>query len=118
MAWEGFAIVSDGRPPLVLFDATSVPADRGGVGRYVDGLLGALDGMESNLVVVAQRSDLERYTRLLPSAVVVAAPSAIAHRSLWSPRTGTEPSASQPVDLLDWPSTDSPARSRVPDNEH
>src|SRR6185369_16984095 len=33
------------RNPLVLFDATSVPADRGGVGRYVDGLLGALDAM-------------------------------------------------------------------------
>ncbi|MDI5943454.1 glycosyltransferase family 1 protein, partial [Micromonospora sp. DH15] len=31
-----------GRPPRVLIDATSVPADRGGVGRYVDGLLGAL----------------------------------------------------------------------------
>ena len=31
-----------GRPPRVLVDATSVPADRGGVGRYVDGLLGAL----------------------------------------------------------------------------
>ena len=28
--------------PRVLVDATSVPADRGGVGRYVDGLLGAL----------------------------------------------------------------------------
>ena len=27
-----------GRPPRVLVDATSVPADRGGVGRYVDGL--------------------------------------------------------------------------------
>ncbi|HEU0240299.1 MAG TPA: glycosyltransferase family 1 protein [Micromonosporaceae bacterium] len=72
--------MSDGRPALVLFDATSVPADRGGVGRYVDGLLGALDTMDSNLVVVAQRSDLERYTRMLPSAVVIAAPAAIAHR--------------------------------------
>ena len=31
-----------GPTPRVLVDATSVPADRGGVGRYVDGLLGAL----------------------------------------------------------------------------
>jgi hypothetical protein len=54
----------------VLFDATSVPADRGGVGRYVDGLLGALNNMDSNMVVVAQRSDHERYTRLLPNAVI------------------------------------------------
>jgi glycosyltransferase involved in cell wall biosynthesis len=72
--------VTDGRPPLVLFDATSVPADRGGVGRYVDGLLGALDAMDSNMVVVAQRSDHERYTRLLPNAVIIPAPAAIAHR--------------------------------------
>jgi glycosyltransferase involved in cell wall biosynthesis len=72
--------VTDGRPPLVLFDATSVPADRGGVGRYVDGLLGALDAMDTNMVVVAQRSDHERYTRLLPNAVIIPAPAAIAHR--------------------------------------
>jgi glycosyltransferase involved in cell wall biosynthesis len=74
------AVVIDGRPPLVLFDATSVPADRGGVGRYVDGLLGALNIMDSHLVVVAQRSDHERYTRLLPNAVIIPAPAAIAHR--------------------------------------
>ncbi len=73
--------MTDGRPPLVLFDATSVPADRGGVGRYVDGLLGALDAIpEANMVVVAQRSDHERYTRLLPNAVIIPAPAAIAHR--------------------------------------
>ncbi len=72
--------MTDGRPPLVLFDATSVPADRGGVGRYVDGLLGALDAMDANMVVVAQRSDHERYTRLLPNAVIIPAPAAIAHR--------------------------------------
>ena len=29
-------------PPRVLVDATAVPADRGGVGRYVDGLIAAL----------------------------------------------------------------------------
>lgn len=74
------AVSEDDRPPLVLFDATSVPADRGGVGRYVEGLLGALDRMDANLVVVAQRSDHERYTRMLPNAVIIPAPTAIAHR--------------------------------------
>lgn len=72
--------MTDGRPPLVLFDATSVPADRGGVGRYVEGLLGALNAMDANMVVVAQRSDHERYTRLLPNATIIPGPSAIAHR--------------------------------------
>ncbi|HWG99127.1 MAG TPA: glycosyltransferase family 1 protein [Pilimelia sp.] len=72
-----------GRPPRVLVDATSVPADRGGVGRYVDGLLGALGkvtGSAVDLVVVSQRTDVERYRRMLPGAEVFAAPAAAAHR--------------------------------------
>lgn len=72
------------RPPRVLFDATSVPADRGGVGRYVDGLLGALGACgpdEANLVVVCQRTDAERYGRLMPNARVIAAPATVAHRA-------------------------------------
>jgi len=71
--------VTAGRPPRVLVDATSVPADRGGVGRYVEGLLGALPA-GTDLVVAALRSDVERYSRLLPTAEVVAAPAAVAHR--------------------------------------
>jgi glycosyltransferase involved in cell wall biosynthesis len=64
----------------VLLDATSVPADRGGVGRYVDGLLGALDKIEVDLVVVCQRADAERYSRLLHNATVIPAPAAVTHR--------------------------------------
>src|ERR1044072_9190482 len=80
--WER-CLVTAGRPPRVLVDATSVPADRGGVGRYVDGLLGALGkviGTEVELAVVGLRTDAERYTRMLPAAEVVAAPAAVAHR--------------------------------------
>ncbi|WP_018348023.1 glycosyltransferase family 4 protein [Longispora albida] len=66
--------------PRVLVDATSVPADRGGVGRYLDGLLGALAGLDAELAVVSQRSDTERYARLLPKAEIIAAPSAVNHR--------------------------------------
>jgi glycosyltransferase involved in cell wall biosynthesis len=75
--------VTAGRPPRVLVDATSVPADRGGVGRYVDGLLGALGkmvGTALDLVVVSQRTDVERYSRMLPGAEVLGAPAAMAHR--------------------------------------
>ncbi|MEV6527168.1 glycosyltransferase family 1 protein [Longispora sp. NPDC051575] len=66
--------------PRVLVDATSVPADRGGVGRYLDGLLGALSSLPVDLMVVSQRSDAERYARLLPRAEVIAAPGAVNHR--------------------------------------
>jgi glycosyltransferase involved in cell wall biosynthesis len=64
----------------VLVDATAVPSDRGGVGRYVDGLVGALAQTGSPLAIVCQRADAERYARLAPDARVVPGPAAIAHR--------------------------------------
>jgi len=73
--------VTNARSPRVLVDATSVPADRGGVGRYLDGLLGALAAHgDLDLAVVCQRTDHERYSRILPDARVVAAPAAASHR--------------------------------------
>ena len=66
--------------PRVLVDATAVPADRGGVGRYVDGLIPALSRAGADLAVVCQRADAERYQRMAPEVEVVAGPAAIAHR--------------------------------------
>jgi len=64
----------------VLIDASAVPADRGALGRYVDGLVSALDAAGADLAVACQRADEERYGRLVPNARVVAGPPAIAHR--------------------------------------
>jgi glycosyltransferase involved in cell wall biosynthesis len=64
----------------VLIDATEVPADRGALGRYVDGLLTALDTAGADLAVVCQRADEERYGRLVPHAEVVTGPPALMHR--------------------------------------
>jgi glycosyltransferase involved in cell wall biosynthesis len=66
--------------PRVLIDATEVPADRGALGRYVDGLLTALDAAGADLAVVCQRADEERYGRLIPHAAVVTGPPALVHR--------------------------------------
>jgi glycosyltransferase involved in cell wall biosynthesis len=66
--------------PRVLVDATAVPADRGGVGRYVDGLISALADVHAELAIVCQRADAERYGRLAPEARMVAGPAAISHR--------------------------------------
>ena len=66
--------------PRVLVDATAVPADRGGVGRYVDGLVTALAEAGADLAIASQRADAERYGRMAPNAKVVAGPAAIAHR--------------------------------------
>jgi glycosyltransferase involved in cell wall biosynthesis len=64
----------------VLVDATAVPADRGGVGRYVDGLISALGAAGADFAVACQRADAERFGRMAPEANIVAGPAAIAHR--------------------------------------
>src|ERR1700726_1547818 len=43
--------------PRVLVDATAVPADRGALGRYVDGLIAALGATGADLAVACQRAD-------------------------------------------------------------
>jgi glycosyltransferase involved in cell wall biosynthesis len=112
--------VTAGRPPRVLVDATSVPADRGGVGRYVDGLIGALGkvtGSHVDLAVVCQRTDVERYARMLPGAEVLGAPAAVAHRPArlaWE-QTGLPLLAQQlGVEVMHSPFYTCPLRSSCP----
>ncbi|MGI8696385.1 MAG: glycosyltransferase family 4 protein [Mycobacteriales bacterium] len=64
----------------MLVDATAVPADRGGVGRYVDGLIAAFGTMGADIAVACQRSDAERFGRMAPDATILPGPAAIAHR--------------------------------------
>jgi glycosyltransferase involved in cell wall biosynthesis len=54
--------------PLVLIDATAVPANRGGVGRYVDGLLHALEG---TIAIACQQHDADFYASLAPTATIL-----------------------------------------------
>src|SRR3954452_1447915 len=63
--------------PRVLIDATAVPENRGGVGRYVDQLIPALDALDADLVVACQPRDVEHYGKLAPCSDVVAAPEAV-----------------------------------------
>ena len=64
----------------VLLDVTAVPADRGGVGRYVDELIPELVGQGIDLVLVVQVRDVGHYRRLVPEAQVIPAPSRITSR--------------------------------------
>jgi glycosyltransferase involved in cell wall biosynthesis len=64
----------------VAVDATAVPADRGGVGRYVDELLPALAAEGADLVVVCQARDVPHYAELVPGAELRPAPAAAARR--------------------------------------
>jgi glycosyltransferase involved in cell wall biosynthesis len=59
--------------PRVLIDATAVPADRGGVGRYVDCLVAALEADGAAPMVVCQPRDAGLYAALAPHADVLPA---------------------------------------------
>nr|WP_297424230.1 glycosyltransferase family 1 protein [uncultured Actinotalea sp.] len=65
----------------VLMDATAVPADRGGVGRYVDALVPALVDQGVDLAVVTQQRDADLFATLGAQEVVVA-PAATARRAV------------------------------------
>ncbi|HEY5987766.1 MAG TPA: glycosyltransferase family 1 protein [Streptosporangiaceae bacterium] len=101
----------------MLVDATAVPADRGALGRYVDGLVSALGEADADLAVACQRADEERYGRLVPDAQIVTGPTAIAHRPArlaWE-QTGL-PLVAQQVgaDVLHVPHSTIPLRPGVP----
>ena len=101
----------------VLVDATDVPTDRGALGRYVDGLIGALAGTGVDLAVACQRADDERYARLAPGAAVVAGPVGIGHRSerhAWE-QSGLPFVAEQVgADVLHMPNYSMPLRPGLP----
>ncbi|HVS67973.1 MAG TPA: glycosyltransferase family 1 protein [Mycobacteriales bacterium] len=103
--------------PRVLVDATAVPADRGGVGRYVDGLLGALGAAGADLAIVCQRADAARYSQVAPQATIVPGPPAIAHRPArlaWE-QTGLPLVAQQlAVDVIHSPHYTMPLRAGRP----
>ncbi|WP_061299355.1 glycosyltransferase family 4 protein [Herbidospora cretacea] len=103
--------------PRVLVDAAAVPADRGALIRYVDGLLAALDQQGADLVIVCQRADAERYAHLAPGAKIVPGPHAIANRGarlVWE-QTGVPLLAQQVgADVIHAPFYSVPLRSEVP----
>jgi glycosyltransferase involved in cell wall biosynthesis len=57
----------------VLIDATSIPLNRGGVGRYLDGVIPALHRAGASIIVVCKHADAERF-RAWGVAVVEAPP--------------------------------------------
>jgi glycosyltransferase involved in cell wall biosynthesis len=63
----------------VLFDATAVPPDRRGVGRYVDSLIPAFAGTEASIQVLCRPADVEHY-RQLSGQPAVAAPALTGRR--------------------------------------
>ena len=104
-------------PPRVAVDATAVPADRGGVGRYVDELLPALAAEGADLVVICQDRDAGHYAELVPDADLRAAPAAIARRPVrlaWEQVGLSRLARKAGADVLHCPHYTMPLVSRVP----
>jgi glycosyltransferase involved in cell wall biosynthesis len=66
----------------LLVDATAIPADLGGVGRYVDCLLPELSRLGVDVIVLAQPRDVDRFRGFDPAVEVIAAPRYVQRRAL------------------------------------
>jgi glycosyltransferase involved in cell wall biosynthesis len=103
--------------PRVLLDATAVPENRGGVGRYVDQLIPALHALDADLAVVCQQRDLEYYGKLAPSADIVAAPVAVESRParlVWEQSGLPRLAAQVDAEVIHCPHYTLPLRTRIP----
>ncbi|MEW9527118.1 glycosyltransferase family 4 protein [Microbispora sp. NPDC049125] len=103
--------------PRVLIDAAAVPADRGALIRYVDGLVAALHEAGADLAVVCQRADAERYGKMAPSATILSGPATLTNRSkrlVWE-QTGLPLLARQAgAEVIHAPYYSIPLRSGLP----
>ena len=63
--------VSHSHPIRVLLDGTAIPADLGGVGRYVDDLVPELVEQGVDLTMAVQERDAEHFATRLPSARII-----------------------------------------------
>lgn len=101
----------------VLVDATDVPTDRGALGRYVDGLIGALAATGVGLAVACQAPDAERYGRLAPGAAIAPGPVGLGHRTgrlAWE-QSGLPVVAEQVgADVIHMPNYSMPLRPGLP----
>lgn len=95
-------------------DATALPADRGGVGRYVEGLLGALTG---EVVIVCQARDREVFERIAPATTVVPIGSGWRFtpvRLLWEQLILPGMARRRRVDVIHSPHYTMPLLARIP----
>jgi len=66
----------------VLVDGTAMPVDLGGVGRYVEGLVGGLDALDVALTVVVRAEHAQHVRGVAPGARVVVAPGLTRHKAV------------------------------------
>lgn len=102
--------------PTVLLDATAVPEELGGVGRYLEDLVPEL-ARRVALVIVAQHDAVGFWSSLAPSAKVVPAPRAVSGRAarlIWEQTGLPRIARRERCDVLHSPHYTMPLRSPVP----
>lgn len=103
--------------PRVLLDATAVPGDRGGVGRYLDNLAAALDQVGAALSVVCQQRDAESFSLLAPRSRIVPVAELLDNRLArltWEQTTLPRLARRLPVDLIHSPHYTMPLTAGMP----
>lgn len=101
----------------MLLDATAIPADRRGVGRYVDNLAAGLDRVGAALTVVCQHRDAEVFARLAPHSRIVPTAEELDNRPArlaWEQTTLPRLARRLPVDVLHSPHYTMPLAATVP----
>jgi glycosyltransferase involved in cell wall biosynthesis len=103
--------------PSVLVDATAIPGDRGGVGRYLEHLLPALEAYGTRLTIVAKKSDAGWLADSVPGATVVVPRASIdsrARRLVWEQAGLPRLAARHSADVIFSPHYTMPLASRLP----
>jgi glycosyltransferase involved in cell wall biosynthesis len=103
--------------PSVLVDATAIPGDRGGVGRYLEHLLPALDAAGTRLTIVAKRADAGWLAESVPGATVVVPRASIdsrARRLVWEQLALPRLAARHSADVIFSPHYTMPLGARLP----
>lgn len=103
--------------PRVLLDATAIPLERGGVGRYVDNLAEALDAAGAALSVVCQARDAESFATLAPRSRIVPTAEELGKRPArlaWEQTTLSRLANRLPVDVIHSPHYTMPLATSVP----
>jgi glycosyltransferase involved in cell wall biosynthesis len=103
--------------PRVLLDATAIPMERGGVGRYVDNLAHSLDENGAALSVVCQGRDADVFAALAPHSRIIPVAEELANRAArltWEQTTLARLAKRLPVDVIHSPHYTMPMTAAVP----
>jgi glycosyltransferase involved in cell wall biosynthesis len=102
--------------PYILVDATAIPQNRGGVGRYLEHLLPALAASGSRLAIASQSTDEAWLTESVPGAVVIPIPAATSRgrRLIWEQMGLPRLARSLGVDVIFSPHYTMPLATRLP----